>query len=53
MKTTKYIQDLKENFIKISSQQEKAILKYWGKNIGDEFTKQDVWEQTKKAMNNA
>ena len=28
MKTTKYIKDLKENFIRISERQEKAILEY-------------------------
>ena len=53
MKTTKYIKDLKENFIRISERQEKAILEYWGKNIGNEFTEQDVWEQTRKVMDNA
>ena len=53
MKTTKYIKDLKENFIRISPQQEKAILEYWGKNISNEFTEQDVWEQTRKVMDNA
>ena len=53
MKTRKYIKDLKENFIRISEQQEKAILEYQGKNIKNEFTEQDVWEQTRKVMNNA
>ena len=53
MKTIKYIKDLKENFIRISDKQEKAILKYWGKNIGNEFTEQDVWEQTRKVIDNA
>ena len=38
MKTTKYVKELKENL---------------GKNIGNEFTEQDVWEQTRKVMNNA
>lgn len=52
MKTIKYIKDLKEKFIRISKQQEKAILEYWGKNIGNEFTEQDVWEQTRKVINN-
>ena len=28
-------------------------LEYWGKNIGNEFTEQDVWEQTRKVMDNA
>lgn len=53
MKTTKYIEVLKENFIRISERQEKAILEYWGKNIGNEFTEQDVWEQTRKVIDNA
>ena len=53
MKTTKYIKDLKENFIRITTQQEKAILEYWGENIGNEFTDQDIWEQTRKVINNA
>ena len=28
MKTTKYVKELKENFIRISEQQEKAIIEY-------------------------
>lgn len=53
MKTSKYVEILRENWIKISDKQERAILEYWGKNIGNEFTEQDVWEQTRKVMNNA
>ena len=53
MKTTKYIKDLKENFIRISERQEKAIFEYCGKNIGNEFTEQDIWEQTRKVIDNA
>lgn len=53
MKTSKYIEILKENWIRISDKQERAILEYWGKNISNEFTEQDVWEQTRKFMNNA
>lgn len=53
MKTSKYIEILRENWIRISDKQERAILDYWGKNIGNEFTEQDVWEQTRKVMNNA
>ena len=53
MKTTTYIQDLKENFVRITATQEKAIIKYWGKDIGNEFTEQDIWEQTRKIMENA
>ena len=44
--------ELKENFIRISAQQEKAIFEYWGENIGNEFTDQDIWEQTRKVINN-
>ncbi len=53
MKTIKYIEILKENWIRISDKQERAILEYWGKNIDNEFTEQDVWEQTRKVINNA
>ena len=53
MKTATYIANLKENLVRITETQEKAIIKYWGKNIGNEFTEQDVWEQTRKVMNNA
>ncbi len=53
MKTSKYIKILRENWIRISDKQERAILDYWGKNIGNKFTEQDVWEQTRKVMNNA
>ncbi len=53
MKTATYIKNLKENFVRITATQEKTILKYWGKNIGNEFTEQDIWEQTRKVMNNA
>ncbi len=52
MKTSKYIEILRENRIRISDKQERAILEYWGKNIGNEFTEQDVWEQTRKVINN-
>ena len=51
MKTKKYIEKLRENFVRITSIQEKAIIKYWGQNIGNEFTEQDVWEQTRKVIN--
>ena len=53
MKTIKYINQLRENFIRISEKQEKAILEFWGESIGNEFTEQDIWEQTRKVMNNA
>ena len=53
MKTDTYIKSLKENFIRITTAQEKAIKKYWGEYIGNEYTDQDIWEQTRKVINNA
>ena len=52
LKTIEYINELRRNFNRITSKQEEGILKYWGKNIGNEFTEQDVWEQTRKILNN-
>ncbi len=53
MKTIKYVEILRESWIRISDKQERAILEYWGKNIDNEFTEQDVWEQTRKVINKA
>ena len=53
LKTDTYIKNLRENFIRITTEQEKAIKKYWGKKIGNEYTEQDIWEQTRKVINNA
>ena len=53
MKTDTYIKNLKENFVRITTTQEKAIIKYWSKNIDNEFTNQDIWEQTRKVINNS
>lgn len=53
LKTNAYIEKLKRNFVRISTKQEKAIIDYWGANIDDEHTEQDVWEQTRKVINNA
>ena len=52
MKTKKYIKQLKENFVRISEKQEKALLEYFGENINNEFTEQDIAEQTRKVMDN-
>ena len=52
LKTKNYIEQLKENFVRISPQQEKALLDYWGENIGNEFTEQDINEQTRRVMDN-
>ena len=35
MKTNTYKKNLKENFVRITTNQEKAIIKYWSKNIGN------------------
>ena len=51
MKTKNYIEELKRNFIRINEKQEKEILKYWGENIDNCFTEQDIWEQTRKIIN--
>lgn len=52
MKTKKLIQEMKENFIRITPKQERLILRYWGKNIPQYLTEQDICEQTHKAMQN-
>ena len=52
MKTVDYIQILKENFNRINKKQEEAILKYWGEEIDENMTEQDVWEQTRKVIQN-
>lgn len=51
MKTKKLIKEMEENFIRMTEEQKQAILEYWGENIGNEFTEQDIWEQTRKIMN--
>lgn len=54
MKTVTYIQNLRKNFIRITKEQEKAIIEYWGNKIPTyEHSEQDIWEQTRKVMNNA
>lgn len=51
IETKKYIEELKRNLVRINEKQEKAIIEYWGKYIGNEFTDQDIWEQTRKIIN--
>ncbi len=54
LKTIKYIEEKRQNFVRISDKQKQALLKYWGKNIDKyELTEQDICEQTRKVMNNA
>ena len=52
LKTLSYIDKLRKNFVRISSKQEEAIVDYFGKNISNEFTEQDIWEQTRKIIDN-
>lgn len=51
MRTIDYIEDLRKKFIRISKEQEKAIIEHFGENISNEYTEQDIWEQTRKIIN--
>ena len=54
MKTLTYINNLRNSFIRITKEQEKAIIEYWGNSIPtNELTEQDIWEQTRKVITNA
>ena len=54
MKTLTYINNLRNSFIRITKEQEKAIIEYWGNNIPRyELTEKDRWEQTRKVIMNA
>ena len=50
MKTADYIQALMRNFNRINKKQEKAILEYFGQEIDENMTEQDIWEQTRKII---
>ena len=50
MKTIDYIEELRYNWNRISGKQEKAIIDYFGENIDEELTEQEVWEQTRKII---
>ena len=52
MKTADYIQKLIHNFNRIDKKQEKEILEYFGQEIDENMTEQDVWEQTRKIIQN-
>lgn len=52
MKTVDYIQELIHNFNRINNKQEKAILEHFGEEIDENMTDQDVWEQTRKIIQN-
>lgn len=51
MKTRKYIEEMERNFVRIKEEQKQALLKYWGEELPEELTEQDIWEQTRKIMN--
>ena len=48
MKTKKYIQELRENWNRISDKAEKRILEYWGKKLPEDLTNEDIWIQTNR-----
>lgn len=50
MKTIDYIKELRYNMNKVSKEQEKAIIEHFGEEIGNEFTEQDINEQTRKIL---
>ena len=53
MKTLTYINNLRNSFIRITKEQEKGIIEYWGNNIpSNELTEQYIWEQTRKVIVN-
>ena len=52
MKTVEYIEELKYNWNRISKEQEKKLLEHFGDNIGNEYTEQDICEQTRKILEN-
>ena len=49
MKTVEYIEELKYNWNRISKEQEKKLLEYFGDNISNEYTEH---EQTRKILEN-
>lgn len=53
MKTIDYVEELRYNWHKITPAQEKEIVEHFGENISDEFTEQDIWEQTRKIIQNS
>ena len=50
MKTMEYIEELRKNMNRITNEQEKAIIEHFGEEIGNEFTEQDINEQTRKVL---
>ena len=52
MKTKKLIKEYQTGWYKLTKEQQEAILEYWGSEIGNEFTDQDIHEQTLKVITN-
>lgn len=52
MKTKKLIQEMEKNFVRVTEKQKKLIMEYWGKDIPDYLTEQDICEQMHKIMQN-
>ena len=50
MKTKKLIEEYQAGWYRLTKRQEKAIIEYWGDEIGNEFTDQDIHEQTLKVI---
>ena len=50
MKTKKLIRDYQKGWYRLIKEQEEAILKYWGNEISNELTDQDIHEQTLKVI---
>lgn len=50
MKTIDYIEELRRNMNRITKEQEKVLIKHFGEEIGNEFTEQDINEQTRKIL---
>lgn len=52
MKTIEYIKELRYNMNRISKKQEDAIIEHFGENIEKIYTEQDIYEQTRKIIEN-
>ena len=50
MKTIEYIEELRKNMNRITKEQEKTLIEHFGEEIGNEYTKQDINEQTRKVL---
>ena len=43
---------MEKNFVRITEKQKQLIMEYWGEEISDYLTGQDICEQTHKTMQN-